>query len=190
MNRSHIAFAALLSMPLLAAPALAGTDVPLPPFSAIDLHAGGHVVLRYGPAQRVTIIKGDARNSKLEVHGSSLDIEGCRWNWSCPWGYSLEVEIVTPGLNALAVHGGGELDAMGQFPVQNAMSLAVHGGGDVDIRTIPVRNMQASVHGGGDLHANVTDALTAEIHGGGSISYRGHPRLSTSVHGGGSVTQE
>ena len=183
--------AALFTLPLLmAGSAFAGTNVPLPPFSAIDLHGGGHAVLRHGAVQRVTLLKGDIKNSKLEVRNGSLEIDGCQLLWGCPRGYSLEVEIVTPGLTAMSVHGGGELNAKGEFPVQNSMSLSVHGGGDVDIRAIPVKNVQASVHGGGSLRTKVTEALTANVHGGGSIVYLGHPRVTSSIHGGGSVSAE
>jgi hypothetical protein len=111
-------------------------------------------------------------------------------NWGCPRGYSLEVEIVTPGITAMSVHGGGDLDAKGEFPVQDAMALSVHGGGDVDIRAIPVKNVQASVHGGGSLRTTVTEALTAAVHGGGEVRYSGNPQVTSSVHGGGSVTKE
>ncbi len=191
MIRSRLAVAALFSMPLLmAAPALAGTDVPLPSFTGIELHGGGHVVLRHGPVQRVTILKGDTGNSLLEVHNGSLEIDGCKKFWSCPWGYKLEVEIVTPGITALAVHGGGELEAKGEFPLQDSMSLAVHGGGDVNIDAIPVKNVQAAVHGGGELRTNAVETLTAAVHGGGSVVYKGHPRVTSAVHGGGSVSQE
>jgi hypothetical protein len=191
MIRSRLALAALVSLPILAAgPALAGTDVPLPPFSGIELHGGGNVILRHGPVQRVTILKGDTKHSKLEVKGGTLDIGGCLSNWGCGWGYSLEVEIVTPGITALSVHGGGDLVAKGEFPVQNAMSVSVHGGGDADIRAIPVKNLTAAVHGGGDLYAFVTDTLTANVHGGGSIVYKGNPRVTSSVHGGGSISKE
>lgn len=190
MTRTNIA-AALFSLPLLlSGAALAGTDVQLPPFSAVDLHGGGSVVLRHGAVQRVTLLKGDTNHSTLDVRGGRLDIDGCRWFWNCPSGYRLEVEIVTPGVAALTVHGGGDLKADGEFPVQDAMNLDVHGGGDVDVRAIPVKHMTAEVHGGGDLHAFVTETLTAEVHGGGSIVYKGNPRVSSSVHGGGSISRE
>jgi hypothetical protein len=189
MIRSRLAVAALFSMPLLmAAPALAGTDIPLAHFTGIGLHGGGHVVLRHGPVQRVTLIKGDAKITKFEVKGGSLEIDVCRWN--CLWHYDLEVEIVTPGVTALAVYGGGDLEAKGDFPLQDSMSLAVHGGGDVDIDAIPVKNVQAAVHGGGELRTNATETLTAAVHGGGSVVYKGHPRVISAVHGGGSISPE
>lgn len=189
MIRSSLAVAALFGLSLLG-PAAAATDVPLPPFSAIDLHGGGQVVLRHGPVQRVILIRGDAKNSLIEVHGDTLELSGCRDFWGCNSDYHLEVEIVTPGLSAMNVHGGGSLKAEGEFPVQNALSLDVHGGGDVDTRAIPVRNVRAEVHGGGTLHVNAIDTLTGEVHGGGDVVYSGHPRVTSAVHGGGSVHGE
>jgi len=191
MTRTSLAVAALFSMPLLAAgPAFAGTDVPLPHFSAINLHGGGDAVMRHGAVQRVTILKGDLKNSTIEVKNGTLDIRGCNSNWGCGMGYSLKVEIVTPGVTAMEVHGGGDMTAEGEFPAQDKMSVSVHGGGDLDIRAIPVKDMAASVHGGGDLRAYVTGKLTADVHGGGSITYKGHPSVVSNVHGGGSVSGE
>ena len=190
MTRTSFAAVALFSLPLLSGAALAGTDVPLPPFSAVDLHGGGNAIIQHGAVQRVTIIKGDLKNSGVEVRNGTLDIEGCKRFWKCPWGYQLEVEIVTPGVKEMEIHGGGDLVAKGSFPVQDVLNVHVHGGGDADVRVIPVKKMDAHVHGGGDLHVNVIESLTAEVHGGGDITYKGHPRVVSNVHGGGSIDGE
>lgn len=173
----------------LAAPASAGTVVPLAPFQGIDLHGGGDVVLKHGAVQRVTILKGSLQYSKLTVVNGTLDVSACDSWWNCPRNYDFKVEIETPMLSAIAVHGGGELSTEGAFPAQDRLSLAIHGGGDADVRAIPVRNASVSVHGGGDLRVTATEALSGSVEGGGDVTYWGHPKqLSVATHGGGDIS--
>ena len=179
--------ALLLTLPAL--PAFAGTAVPLAPFHAIDMHGGGDVVLKYGAQQRVTILEGSLQYSRLAVANGTLDVSACESWWRCPHDYSFKVEIETPSLSAIAVHGGGDLTTEGAFPRQDNMSLDIHGGGDADVRAIPVRSASVSVHGGGDLKVTATDVLNGAVEGGGDVTYWGHPRqVSVATHGGGEVS--
>lgn len=163
--------------------------VPLAPFQGIDLHGGGDVVLKHGAVQRVTILKGSLQYSKLTVVNGTLDVSACDSWWNCPRNYDFKVEIETPMLSAIAVHGGGELSTEGAFPAQDRLSLAIHGGGDADVRAIPVRNASVSVHGGGDLRVTATEALSGSVEGGGDVTYWGHPKqLSVATHGGGDIS--
>lgn len=187
----RFAFAALITAPLmLAAPSLAATDIPLPPFTGISVHGGGHVILMHGATQRVTLLKGDPKVAQLEVvHGNTLDISPCPT--ICPFhNTELEVEIVSPNIAAIEAHGGGAIDTKGEFPKQAQMSVAAHGGGSIDIRAIAVEQIAADVHGGGDVHVKPISSLAASVHGGGVISYSGNPQVASSIHGGGSVTKE
>jgi len=173
----------------LAGTAFAGTDMNFPSFSGINIHGGGHVVLRHGPVQRVTIIKGDLKKIDLHMSGSSLDISPCK-NWC--WGNNpLEVEIVSPRITRFEVHGGGELEAVGEFPRQPELTAQVHGGGDLNTRAIPADTVTADVHGGGDAKVKALVTLTAEVHGGGDLIYSGNPQhISSQTHGGGSISKE
>ena len=184
----HRAILALLPL-TLAAPATAGTEVPLASFHALDLHGGGSVVLKHGSVQRVTILKGSLQYSRLRVVDGTLDVSACESWWQCPRNYDLKVEIVTPMLSAVAVHGGGDLTTEGAFPQQDKLALDIHGGGDADLRAIPVRNASVSVHGGGDLKVRATEVLSGSVQGGGDVTYWGHPKqLAISTHGGGEIT--
>lgn len=184
MIRSASALAAVLAFGGLA---FAGTDISLPAFHAIDIHGGGEVILRHGPVQRVTVIQGDLKKAELKVVGNgTLDISPCKgWCWgSTPF----KVEIVSPRIDVLDVHGGGSLKAEGQFPVQPKLTLEVHGGGDLDTRAIPADAIEANVHGGGDAFVQALKSIDAEVHGGGDITYIGNPQqVRAQSHGGGAI---
>jgi hypothetical protein len=168
--------------------ASAATVVPVPPFTGIELHGGGHVVLKYGATQRVVILKGDPSITSITVkHGGSLVISPCEKVMFCPMHYELDVEVTTPSVPALDVHGGGDLEAASGFPHQAELSVAVHGGGDVNLRAVAIDSVSADVHGGGDLSVHVDKSLTAAVHGGGEITYWGHPQVTSDIHGGGEI---
>ena len=179
---------AIAAATLLASAAQAAEIVTVPPFKSIELHGGGHAILRHGDSQRVTLIKGDPKIARIEVdrHGT-LDLSPCKLHFGCPWHSELEVEIVTPAIAAVSVHGGGDLEAKGTFPRQPSLSIAVHGGGEADLRAIPVQQVSAAVHGGGELEVRAEKTLTAAVHGGGELRYWGHPQVTSAIHGGGSV---
>jgi hypothetical protein len=181
--------AAAATLAFLTGAAFAGTDMNFPVFSGINVHGGGSVVLRHGPVQRVTVIKGDLSKIDLHMSGNTIDISPCK-NWC--WGTNpLEVEIVSPKIDTFEVHGGGEIKAVGEFPRQPALRVDVHGGGDLDARAIPADTVNANVHGGGDAYVNAVSSLNAEVHGGGDLTYVGNPpHISSQTHGGGSIHKE
>lgn len=170
---------------LFATPAFAAEVVPLASFSGVGLNGGGHVVLRHGATQRVTILKGSTQFTQLRVKGNSLEIDAC--NERCPNHYDLEIEIVSPSINAVAINGGGEIETAGSFPAQGDMSAAINGGGEINVTGINSKTVQAAVQGGGHIMVTATGELTAAVSGGGQISYRGNPQLTQAVQGGGSI---
>lgn len=185
-----IRFAAFVAATvLLTGTSFAGNDMKLPPFSAIAVHGGGEVKLSYGPVQRVTVIKGDMKVARVEVKGQTLDLAAC--TGMCWGSHELVVEVVTPKLEAVDVHGGGSITAQGTFPKLPHIRAEVHGGGEADISAIPVETVNAEVHGGGSLRVKALNALNAQVHGGGEITYVGHPaQISSQTHGGGSINGE
>ena len=71
----------LLLMILLlgCAPAVsAGTVLNVGPFDAIELRNGGQVVVRHGPAPRVTLVEGVASCVRVAVATRRLRIDHCR----------------------------------------------------------------------------------------------------------------
>lgn len=171
----------------LCAPAFAAETISVAPFKAIELHGGGHAILRHGDTQRVTLIKGDRKVARIEVDGDgTLNLSPC--SGMCWGNYALEVEVVTPAIAAVSVHGGGDLEAAGTFPRQPSLSVSVHGGGEADLRAIPAEAVSANVHGGGEAEVRAGKSLKASVHGGGTLRYWGHPSVQSDIHGGGSIS--
>ena len=187
--RSRVAAAALLALPLLmAGPSVAGTDVPVSPFKSIGLRGGGHVVLQHGLTQRVTLVKGSTQFTSFDIRSNELTINAC--NANCPNHYDLEIEIVSPDIDGVAIKGGGEIESRGDFPKQGKIGAAVAGGGSIDIRTMAADEVNAAVNGGGDIMTKPARTLHAAVNGGGEISYSGNPEVTSAVNGGGSVTKK
>jgi hypothetical protein len=183
MKPVRLAIAAAMLVP---ATAFAAEVVPLGHFDAVGLEGGGHVTVKYGPQQRVTLLKGSSQYTRLRVeHGHSLNIAAC--NERCPHQYDLEIEIETPVLEAAAISGGGDIVARGGFPNAESFSAAVNGGGDIDARAVSARTVHAAVSGGGGIHVTATATLNAAVSGGGEIVYSGNPQVNEAVNGGGSV---
>jgi len=177
---------ALMLALLVPAAAQAGQVIKVPAFKTIEVHGGGQAVLRHGNSQRVVLLKGDPKVAQIEVTGDGkLVLSPCK---NFCWGsHDLEVEVTTPAIAGVSVHGGGEVDASGDFPTQPSLALSVYGGGDADMRAIPAQTVSASVHGGGEGKVRALQTLTAAVHGGGTLRYWGHPQVTAAEHGGGSI---
>lgn len=176
-------FAAAL---VAAAPALATELVPTPHFDAVELRGGGDVVLVPGPTERVTIIEGSTRFTRIYVdRGDSLKIDTC--NADCPHNYRLQVEIQSPRVPVLAVSDGGVMNVSGGFAPEHRLVAAVSGGGSIDTRAVEAEDVTAAVNGGGQLLVRARSALTGAVSGGGVVRYWGNPAVTSAIHGGGSV---
>jgi hypothetical protein len=186
--RSRFAVA-LFALPLLmAGQSFAANDVQVAPFKFIHLLGGGHVVLRHGAEQHVTLVKGSMQFTTFEVHGDELTISAC--NANCPHHYDLEIDIVSPNITGMGIGGGGKIESKGDFPKRDKIAAAVHGGGSIDIRAISADEVDAAVDGGGDIMTKPLHALHAAINGGGEITYQGDPQVTSAVNGGGSVSKK
>jgi hypothetical protein len=173
---------------ITALPASAENVVPTPHFSGIKLEGGGHVTLKHSAVQQVRLIKGSTEFTRFTVDGDdsrSLRIDAC--NNNCPHQYSLEVEITSPEIDALAISGGGSIETAGAFPQVKELSLAVDGGGRIDARAMASGKANAAVNGGGVIELKADGALTAAVQGGGHIKYWGNPKVTEAVEGGGKV---
>jgi hypothetical protein len=176
----------LAAASLLAAPAFAAETVSVGHFDQVQLRGGGHVVVRYGATQSVTLRKGSTQFTRFHItDGRQLDIDAC--NDSCPRDYDLDIEIVTPDFRGAAIEGGGELVAEGDFPTRDKFAAAVDGGGDLDVRAASATTVAAAVNGGGDIEVTALKQLSAAVNGGGDITYHGDPQVTEAVRGGGEV---
>ena len=193
--------AAALAAGAAAAPASAAETLTLPRFEQIEVVGGGSVTVRHGARQKVTIVRGDNRTSRVEVTARStggrgrssigsnprLVVEGCRSR--CPRGYRLELVVETPDIRALAVKGGGAIRAENGFPRQDQLAISVHGGGQIDTRSVRADSVAASVNGGGLITLAADESLAASVNGGGAIRYWGDPQVATAIKGGGTVSR-
>jgi hypothetical protein len=179
--------AVLVTGPMLFAGAHA-ESVSVPPFRSIELRGGGHVTLRPGTEQRVTILSGSTRYTKFRrKDDGQLVIDACDRN--CPDRYDLQIEIVTPEIHGVAVSGGGEIVSARGFGHQDSIGVAVEGGGAIDVRSIPVSRAEAAVNGGGAIRLRAERQLEAAVDGGGDIRYWGNPAVTSAVDGGGNVSR-
>jgi hypothetical protein len=188
-------------LPALAVLAAAGaaqaqTVVPVPAFGSIELEGGGKVILRQGPQQRVTLVKGDLAHTRIEVRNHNaarwlgrdrgkLKIDACVR--SCPRHYDLVVVVTSPRFPAVAVDSGGSIQATGAFAPQSTIAAAIDSGGSIDIRAIRAANVAAAVDGGGRIVAAPVRTLSAAVDGGGLVLYEGDPIVTSAVEGGGAV---
>jgi hypothetical protein len=173
------------ALPSAASPA---NNVSVGPFRSIELRGGGHVILRHGSEQRVTLVQGSAEYTRFHIeHDGQLVIDAC--DEICPHRYDLEVEIVTPRIDGVAIEGGGKIESGSGFGRQASIGVAIEGGGHIDVRSIDAEHADAAVNGGGNISVRADRSLQAAVDGGGNISYWGNPSVTSAVSGGGSVSQ-
>jgi hypothetical protein len=176
--------------------AQAQTVVPVPAFGSIELKSGGRVILRQGPQQRVTLVKGDLAYTRIEVRNHNaarwlgtdrgkLRIETCVR--SCPKNYEMVVVVTSPQFPAVAVDSGGSIVAEGPFARQSTIAAAVDSGGSIDIRAIKAANVAAAVDSGGKIVTAPLRTLSAAVDDGGLVLYEGDPIVTSAVDGGGAV---
>lgn len=158
----------------------AQTVIPVGEFRSIELHDGAHVIVRHGPAQRVTILTSSSRSLAVRIKdGQRLVIGDC--------GRECRVEVVTPALSAVSVSNGGTLQSVGAFPDQTTITAAVEQGGTIDIRSMAPAAVDASIDSGGRIFVNPRETLVGTVTSGGGITYWGSPRVKQSVRHGGAV---
>lgn len=157
-------------------------------FEAVSAEGGAEVVVRPGPRHGYRVVAGSP--NALEVtsqRNRGLRIR-CRDN-ACR-GQKPRVEVTAPRVTAFAVRGGGSMRIERGFAPLNSVALAVHGGGLIDARAIEGADVAASVHGGGTIQVRARRNLAASVNGGGNIIYSGPvANVATSINGGGSVTR-
>jgi len=190
MHTSHVLGVTLLSALALAMPkpVIAQTVVPLAPFRSVELRNGGKAILRHGPVQRVTLLKGTLDYSQVTiVSGDRLVIDKC--SNKCPRGYELEIEIITPDIYGISVAHGGTIASRGNFPRLAEIRIDVSNGGTIDIRSITVDSVNASVDQGGRIFTKPQVSMSASVRQGGIITYWGDAQVTSSVEHGGVVTK-
>jgi hypothetical protein len=168
--------------------AFAATIVSAEPFRSVQLRGGGHVLLRQGPQQRIVLVQGSTEYTRFRVKNDGhLVIDACDEN--CPRHYDLEVEVVTPRIEGVAIEGGGKIESESGFGRQASIGVAIQGGGHIDLRSIDAEHADAAVNGGGNIALRAERSLEAAVNGGGSISYWGNPSVTSAVNGDGNISK-
>jgi opacity protein-like surface antigen len=174
---------------LIATAASAQTTVPVGHFEGVELNGGGHIVLRHGDIQRVTLLKGSTQYTKFHIEdGKNLVVDVCDSN--CPTFYDLSIEITTPDIQSVGVNGGGSISTAAGFPAQRNLTAAIQGGGKIDTTSVDATAVSAAIQGGGELRVRAHNALTAAVNGGGDIRYAGSPHVTSAINGGGNVSRD
>lgn len=173
---------------VVAAPAAAQTVVPVAPFRSVEMHDGGHVILRHGATQRVTLLKGSADCPHFTLaDGDRLVID--KYKGQCLRGYKLEIEIITPYVAEIVATDGAVIESRGSFPRQAEIKTVVRNGGTIDIRAIATDRVTASVEEGGRILTMPQITLSSSVASGGQITYWGDAHVVSSVRNGGAITR-
>jgi hypothetical protein len=173
-------------------------------FSGVESGGGVHVTVRVGSPQLVTVRAQENILPIIEtsVSGGTLHIGG-RSSYSTSRG--VEVNIVTPSLEAIelsggavgtvtavaterftaTVSGGAELRATGAV---TSVSLEASGGGRAYLGGLTATTAQVDVSGGAHGEVLASDRVSGSASGGGSLSVRGGAQVDVDVSGGASVS--
>ena len=188
MRISRLLTVAVLSKVVVLSVGAAQNVIPVEQFRSVELHSGGNVIVRHGKTQRVTMLEGSLRYSRVRLAGGQrLVIEKCVQE--CPRNYQMQIEVITPEISAVSVSNGGTVQSRGAFPAQAAIEAAVAQGGTIDIRSIPADAVDASVDSGGRIFTHPRETLAATVFSGGAITYWGNARVEQSVRDGGFVAK-
>jgi len=179
---------------LAATAAQADTTVPVQRFHSVTIEGMGVVTFVHGAQQRVVLKEGDTNNTQIYVKDGDLVFKSCPkkggwfgWDNSCPMGYRLNVEITTPGFDAVEIDGSGKVMAQPGFAPQPKIAIEINGSGNVDLSNAPAGSVDVAIHGSGKVRANAKDKLDVEIAGSGSVIYAGNPHISQTIMGSGEV---
>ena len=163
-------------------------SVAIAPFRSVELRNGGHAILRHGPTQRVTFLKGSPDDTRVTVaRGGELVIE--KGKSTSARRYELEIEILTPELDHVTVAHGGTIQSRGSFPRQAEIVVTVDNGGTIDVRSMSPGSVNASVLSGGRILVKPLTAMAARVVAGGNITYWGDARVTESIEHGGVITR-
>ncbi len=163
----------------------------LPEFSEIDVGGCFDVHVSFGREQKVELTADDNlfEHFVIEVRGGTLELDFDR---NLDPSEKPRLDIVARKLDAVSVHGAGELeieDFAGErfeFDLSGAGSLAIDGSvdeldvdlsgaGSVDARDLKARRADVQLSGAGNATVTVTDRLRARISGVGNLTYYGDP---------------
>jgi len=161
------------------------------PFRGVELAGGTNVNVSIGSVQRV-VVHADSNllgAVTTRVVAGRL-VVGNTGSFSTR--SQMEVDVTVPELDALALSGGGILDARDVHAhtlaltlsgggiaqatgTADALTVLLTGGGSAQLRGLVARDVQVRLTGAGLVSVDATDSLDATLTGAGSILYDGNP---------------
>ena len=178
----------LLMLSAIAFSGNAATVIPVGEFRSVALSHGGHVVVRHGAVQRVSVVSGDPRCTRVRLGDHQELIIDNSGKKACSRHEHPRLEVVTPRLSSVSVSNGGTVQTAGAFPAQASIDVAVEQGGTIDVRSLPADRVDASVYSGGGIFTTSRKTLVASVESGGFITYWGSvDDVKKSVRDGGVV---
>lgn len=164
-------FLLLCLMAMVAAPIFAQrTTISVSDFSRISMSRSGTVYVTQGNTTKVEVVASDnvLEDLDIEVRGSELLIKNKKRNG---WGGSngkLEVYVVTPDIEGLAVSGSGKIITENKIKSSD-LRVAISGSGRV-VSNVDARSIKLAISGSGSAELSGTSqSLSASISGSGGV---------------------
>lgn len=177
----------------------------LSPFTKVELAGGTNVTITEGARQRV-VVHADSNlldHVTTRVSGGRLVVGNTTGGFTAK--APMDVAVTVPQLEALALTGGGVLDAQdvhagtltltlsggGLTQVSGtagSLSVLLTGGGAAQLGQLVAQNARVRLSGAGLVVVNATNSLDATLAGAGSILYSGNPaHVTTALTGSGAI---
>ena len=154
-------------------------------FDKVHLNGSPNVNIVIGDQRSVTVTADDNLLPVIDtvVEDGTLVIGG---NQSYRTRLGVTVEITVPSLDAVAVHGSGDVKAKGldaekfKAEIQGSgdisvagraeeLEVEIQGSGDVKLDELAAKRAAVEVLGSGDSTINVSDELTVHVAGSGDV---------------------
>ena len=172
-------------------------------FQKIHVNGSPNVKIIIGDKRSVSVTSDDNLLPVIEtnVEDGALVIGGKQ-------GFSTEigvtVQITVPKLEAVAVHGSGDVEVKGleaeKFKAEiqgsgditvagraDELDVEIQGSGDVNLDDLQAKRAAVEVQGSGDSTVKVSDELTVHLAGSGDVKYIGEPKVTKTGDASGNV---
>ena len=174
-------------------------------FHRVQIDGSADLVARVG-SQPALSLRGD--DNLLQFVTTEVR-DGVLYIGMQPGSYSfyrdLVVDLTTPSLDALEIHGSSDAEVTGLFGpsfaiwVQGSgdvrasgqverLTASVSGSGDLALEGLRARQAEVQISGSGDVAVDVAEQLNVQISGSGDVRYRGAPTTQAHISGSGSVS--
>jgi hypothetical protein len=157
-------------------------------FDSVDVESGIRVDLVVDPAadKGVEVVYDDNLQERivLSVEDGVLHVDA-DGNLPLFGTEGRQVRVVTPGLVALTMSGGAQVDAAGTVA---SLDLRVSGGANAGLEDLIVSNLVVDMAAGAKAHVHATDAIEGEVTSGASLTVDGDPAVvNVSSSAGGNI---